>query len=367
MEMSTGVGQGLRSARPQGAYGVPPVSLLPAPSGDERVIYLTFDDGPYAPWTEQILDVLAEYDAHATFFVIGRQVAGHPDLMRRMYEEGHGIANHSWSHTPFGGMSRDSFNWEIERTANAIGANESKCIRPPYGNHDENTVNFAADLGYTLAMWDVDPQDWRLPGAEAIANNVFANLASQRVVLMHDGGGDRSQTVAALRMILETLTAQGYVFKAICREAPMPDIKGAPWPDGDPGQQPLLAASGKVVALSLPTDAESVKTAGESAGDGMDVVQGEILLPVVGATVAGTRSIVGRASGPEFAKWQLDLLISEGGEAFLAVGDAPQPEPVPMYEWDTTLYPNGDYVVRLRVVTTDGNYQEYFSSVTVRN
>jgi hypothetical protein len=289
-----------------------------------------------------------------------------------MYEAGHGVANHSWSHTSFRGLGLQSFRWEITSTSEAISAYESKCIRPPYGHTDANTANFAQELGYTLALWNVDPQDWRLPGAAVIANRILANVQPQSVILLHDGGGDRSQTVAALRTVLERLTADGYVFKAVCRDAPMPDVYGTPKPDNAPAGDPGAPASPiPGIPTSVPPDLLA-----QSAGDGGKVLaqelpppntQGAILLPAVGATVKGVQPIIGSAASPTFVKWQLDLLINGSEELFLALGEAPQPGPGPLFAWDTTLYPNGTHMLRLRVVYEGSNYDEYFTHVVVAN
>jgi peptidoglycan-N-acetylglucosamine deacetylase len=182
-----------------------------------KVVYLTFDDGPDPHWTPQILNVLAEYDASATFFVLGQAAASNRVLIHRMTAEGHGIANHSYNHASMAGMSFSQFQWQVQATENAVGGNMAPCLRPPYGAMDGNTRSFASALGYRIVLWDVDPQDWRQPGSGVIADRVVRNVRSGSIVLLHDGGGNRSQTVQALRSILAQLSAQGYQFEAVCR------------------------------------------------------------------------------------------------------------------------------------------------------
>lgn len=363
----------------------------PAPIELEKVVYLTFDDGP-SPWTSQILDVLAEYEAHATFFVVGRQAAALPDTIRRMYDEGHGVGSHSWSHTSMRGMGWESFKWEVETTAGALGEYESKCLRPPYGHTDGNTANFTQDMGYTLALWNVDPADWRVPGGEVIANRVLAVVQPASVVLLHDGGGDRSQTVAALRIILERLKADGYSFKALCREADVPVINGTPKPDnilpvpaGVPDVYPTPA--GTVAPVPPPpadaaiaaaaADSENSEDSEDSEGGKVVALetpptpapntQGAVVLPQAGALVSGIQPVIGYANSATFVKWQLDLLVNNTEEVFLALGEAPIEGPSPLFTWDTTLYPNGVHMLRLRVVYAGSNYDEYFAHVTVQN
>lgn len=186
-------------------------------SGDEAVIYLTFDDGPHAPYTQQILDLLAQYDAKATFFVLGRAAQASPETIKAIYDAGHGVGNHSWSHRKLVGLSEKVFDDEIISTSNAIGSYSAACMRPPYGATDASTYRYSTALGYPVVLWSIDPVDWKRPGVNAIANHVLSRAFPGAIVVMHDGGGDRSQTVAAVEIILRELSAQGYTFKAYCR------------------------------------------------------------------------------------------------------------------------------------------------------
>ena len=184
------------------------------------VVYLTFDDGPHPTWTPQVLDILRDYDAQATFFVLGELAALRPGLIQRIGNEGHVIANHTYNHQSMAGMSFSRFQWQIQATENAVrgaGGQIAPCLRPPYGAMDGNTRSFAAALGYDVIMWDVDPRDWAQPGAGVIADRVVFNTRPGSIVLLHDGGASRAQTVAGLRSIMSRLSAQGYEFRALCQ------------------------------------------------------------------------------------------------------------------------------------------------------
>lgn len=195
----------------------------PPQAGDGPAIYLTFDDGP-SSYTPQVLDLLAQYGAKATFFVIGSQAEASPQLIRRVASEGHYVGNHTQNHADLSGIGRDGFFNEVETTRQALLGiardlfvldSDVRFLRPPYGATDEFTRQYAADLGYTVMLWTVDPQDWRRPGAEQIAAHILAHAEPGAVILMHDGGGDRTQTIAALEAVLPQLSAQGYVFRTV--------------------------------------------------------------------------------------------------------------------------------------------------------
>jgi len=210
--------------------------------GRAPTIFLTFDDGPYQPWTEQMVDLLADYNAQATFFVIGRQAINEPDLIKKVYDGGNAIGNHGYNHANLTGVSQQFFNAEVGDTSAILGDMDSGCLRPPYGAIDYNVVDFADQLGISIVKWNLDPEDWRSPGADKIAQHVIDNARDGSIVVMHDGGGDRSQTVEAVRTILKTLTARGWQFKALCRDFPMADITNAllETPTPDPAATPTI-------------------------------------------------------------------------------------------------------------------------------
>jgi peptidoglycan/xylan/chitin deacetylase (PgdA/CDA1 family) len=168
-----------------------------------------------------MLALLKQYNAHATFFNVGKSVSAWPQLVRDVAQSGHYVADHTWDHSDLAGLTKEEFIAEAERTKQAILQaagdlftldKDVRYLRPPYGSTDAATRQYAAELGYTIVMWDVDPQDWRRPGTEAIADHVLSHVFPGAIVLMHDGGGDRTQSVAALEIILRELSAQGYKF-----------------------------------------------------------------------------------------------------------------------------------------------------------
>ena len=158
-------------------------------------MYLTFDDGPHPVYTPQVLDVLAHYSARATFFVLGSLVEAHPDIIERIAAEGHTIANHTWNHEVLAGLPRPAFDDTISRTQAILADLATPCLRPPYASIDAYTEEWASSHGLDLMMWTVDPGDWRRPPAAEIADHIVQRAMAGAVVLLHDGGGNRSRTV----------------------------------------------------------------------------------------------------------------------------------------------------------------------------
>jgi peptidoglycan/xylan/chitin deacetylase (PgdA/CDA1 family) len=185
------------------------------------VVYLTFDDGPTPAYTPPILALLARYQARATFFVIGRNAAAHPELVRQEHAAGHGVGNHTWNHRRLTDLGGGRLEAEVDATSAVIGratGTPVRCLRPPYATVDAAGAARARARGLRLVLWDVDSNDWRRPGAAAIAGRVLGQVGSGDVVLLHDGGGNRTQTVAALEQVLASLSARGFRFSALCRD-----------------------------------------------------------------------------------------------------------------------------------------------------
>jgi peptidoglycan/xylan/chitin deacetylase (PgdA/CDA1 family) len=217
-----GAGAGGATAQPAPAAGQAPAgSPVPATAGSAGVVHLTVDDGPTPAWTPRVLELLARYRAQATFFVLGRSAAAYPDLVRQEFAAGHGVGNHTWSHRRLTGLRGGELAAEVGGTSAAIqratGA-PVRCLRPPYATVDAASADRVRALGLRLVLWDIDTRDWRSPGAGVIAGRVLDRVRSGDVVLFHDGGGDRSQTVAALEQVLATLSARGFRFGALCRD-----------------------------------------------------------------------------------------------------------------------------------------------------
>lgn len=180
-----------------------------ASGGNKKVLFLSFDDGPDPVWTPKILQVLAKYGAHATFFELGRMQAAHPGLREQILAAGNTIGNHSINHRQLTAISAKDRRHEI------FDGPKSKCFRPPYGATNPKVRADIKAAGMVQVLWDVDPRDWARPGTQAIVNNILANAHRRNIILLHDGGGDRTQTVAALDKALRLLKAQGYSFPAM--------------------------------------------------------------------------------------------------------------------------------------------------------
>ncbi|MER7249375.1 polysaccharide deacetylase family protein [Kribbella sp. NPDC000426] len=183
-----------------------------------KYVVLTFDDGPDAEYTPKVLDILAKYDAKATFFEVGQNVRKHPELTKRIHAAGHSVENHTWTHADLRKLSAAAFRQQVVSTDQVIRAQIGStpgCLRPPYGGVSAAVRQRAKALGKDLVVWTVDSRDWTKPGTTAIVQRVIKNVHSGSVILMHDGGGNRSQTVAALPAILKTLKAQGYGFRTL--------------------------------------------------------------------------------------------------------------------------------------------------------
>ena len=187
------------------------------PDDEGAVVYLTFDDGPHPVYTPQVLDVLARHGARATFFVLGSLVEAHPDIIDRIVAEGHTTANHTWNHEALGGLPRAAFDETVSRTQAVLADRATPCLRPPYASVDAYTSEWASSHGLSLMMWTVDPGDWRRPPAAEIADHIVQRAKAGAVVLLHDGGGNRTRTVQGLDMALERLAGQDLRFEPVCR------------------------------------------------------------------------------------------------------------------------------------------------------
>lgn len=186
---------------------------------DQKVIALTFDDGPNPKYTPQILDILKENNAKATFFVIGSRAQKYPALVQREVQEGHELANHTQTH-PIKTLSTDDLQREVTEAQQAIfeaSGVAPHVFRPPGGLYNEAVVKASKEAGCQVVMWtwSQDTRDWSQPGAKKIADNVLSNARNGDIVLLHDHGKDRSQTVEALKQIVPELKQQGYRFVTV--------------------------------------------------------------------------------------------------------------------------------------------------------
>lgn len=201
---------------------VPPYSTVLGWTGEGRVAYLTFDDGP-GPETGPVLDILAAKGVKATFCVVGQRVAENTELVRRIVAEGHTVCNHSWDHPDgFDALAPDVLAGQIGRTQDAVVAatgHTPRYLRAPGGRFGDPTgpVHQAAQQARTLLLgWGVDSRDWTKPGAATITSTVLGTVTPGAIILMHDAGGtDRQQTIEALPQVIDGLRAAGYTLAAL--------------------------------------------------------------------------------------------------------------------------------------------------------
>jgi peptidoglycan/xylan/chitin deacetylase (PgdA/CDA1 family) len=200
----------LRPVRAVGCTGGD-AELVSSADTERKVVALTFDDGP-SEYTERYLDVLREKDVRATFFEIGQEMPGREDTMRRILAEGDELGDHTMNHVEYPGYG------QIAGAAARIRAYTGfqPCLfRPPGGAQNQAVIDTAGSLGMKTITWDVDPRDWSLPGTSEIYSNIIDNAKPGAIILMHDGGGPRDETLAALPRIIDTLRARGYGFETV--------------------------------------------------------------------------------------------------------------------------------------------------------
>ncbi|MDN5383612.1 glycosyltransferase [Streptomyces sp. LB8] len=196
------------------------ISSLSVPR--QRIV-LTFDDGPDPTWTPKILDTLKRHDAHAVFFITGTMASQYPDLVRRMVREGHEIGLHTFNHPDLSYKSWGGIDWQLSQTQMALeGAAgiRTSLFRPPYSsfagaidNASWPAIEYVGSRGYLTVLNDTDSEDWKKPGVDEIIRRATPKNGEGAVVLMHDSGGDRRQTVEALDRFLPELQAKGYRFQ----------------------------------------------------------------------------------------------------------------------------------------------------------
>jgi peptidoglycan/xylan/chitin deacetylase (PgdA/CDA1 family) len=181
-----------------------------------KLVALTFDDGP-SVYTERFVRMLKANDAVATFFMIGEQLGGsYRAVLREELRDGDALGDHTWSHPNL--LAMGGVRGQLQRTLLAIRglSGYTPCIfRPPYGAYDAAVVRAARALGLATIMWSVDPSDYTLPGVATIARRVLAAATPGAIVISHDGGGPRAQTLAAYPAIIAALRARGYRFVTV--------------------------------------------------------------------------------------------------------------------------------------------------------
>lgn len=175
-------------------------------------IALTFDDGPHPSYTEKLLDGLKERGVHATFFVTGEHAKLHPDIIKRMIEEGHLIGNHTYNHVKLTEYNRDEFKEQLVKTNQVITeltGQDVLYVRPPYGAWDKN---LEAELNMFPVLWSIDPLDWCTDNAAVVTQRVVSKAQDDGIILMHDY---YDTSVTAALEIIDQLTAEGYEFVTV--------------------------------------------------------------------------------------------------------------------------------------------------------
>jgi peptidoglycan/xylan/chitin deacetylase (PgdA/CDA1 family) len=216
---------------------------------DGPYIAMTFDDGPSATLTPKLLDLLAARHIKATFFVIGENVAEHPEIVARAAREGHEIANHSWSHPNLGKMSDESVRHQLQQTDDAIKSATGKrptLLRPPYGSITAREKRWIHDeFGYDIILWDVDPYDWKRPGPAVVRARILKETQPGSIVLSHD---IHPGTIEAMPSTFDELEAKGFKFVTVSELIRMATARPS-----HPSPQPSGTVSPSATGFAFPT------------------------------------------------------------------------------------------------------------------
>lgn len=189
---------------------------------DEKVVAFTFDDGPHEIYTPQLLTILAREELKATFFLLGKHVEKYPEIVKRIHSEGHEIGNHSFNHSFLPLYTKRYVKLQIETTSalieKTVGSTPTY-FRPPMGFFTPSVLDAISESGMTAVVGEVYPRDPYKPGVDKIVERVLSRIKPGSIIIMHDSGTfgkiDRSQTVAAVSIIIDTLRERGYRFLTI--------------------------------------------------------------------------------------------------------------------------------------------------------
>jgi peptidoglycan/xylan/chitin deacetylase (PgdA/CDA1 family) len=195
--------------------GKPPQPMYYLNDGP-KTIALTIDDGPNAIYTPQVLSLLQKYKVTATFSMIGQSVAANRGLAREVADAGHKIVNHTWTHANLPSLNEAQLTVQINQANDVIQNATGRHLdmfRAPYGSWSTAVLERCQQLKLTPLDWSVDPRDWARPGVSAIVTNIMKNTRTGSIILEHDGGGNRAETVAALTVAIPELLAAGYHFR----------------------------------------------------------------------------------------------------------------------------------------------------------
>jgi len=183
-----------------------------------KYIALTFDDGPHARYTDEILDILKENDVKATFFVIGENAKTHPEILKRIANEGHEIGNHTYHHVYISKCGRDKITKEIKETENtvySITGTRPIVFRPPGGYYSKESIEQIRNMGYECVLWSVDTKDWTLPAVEKVISTVSKETVGGDIILFHDHNQKGSPTPSSVRRLIPMLKEKGYTFLTV--------------------------------------------------------------------------------------------------------------------------------------------------------
>ena len=184
----------------------------------QKIVALTFDDGPHRKYTDEVLAILRMNNIKATFFVVGKNVEESPDVVKLTYAEGHVIGNHSYSHPYLSSLSGDEIETELTKTngiINRVIGVSPFLFRPPYGSCSPKTARIARNLDFKTIMWSADYRMDLITASEKIANEIVSHVRSGAIILLHDGGGNRENVVEALPIIIRALRNDGYEFVTV--------------------------------------------------------------------------------------------------------------------------------------------------------
>lgn len=182
----------------------------------QKVLAMTFDDGPHPSLTPKLLDILKERNIKCTFFLIGQQVKMYPNIVRRIIEEGHEIGNHTWTHCSLTSRSDEQIRKELKQSEDAVyevAGVRPHLVRPPYGAINTRIKDLMfSEFGYSTIMWSVDPQDWRRPGVSVVTSRLVSGAHPGAIMLAHD---IHPPTIQAVPAMFDQLLAQGYQFVTV--------------------------------------------------------------------------------------------------------------------------------------------------------
>ena len=184
-----------------------------APSG--KVLYLTFDDGPTVPYTDQLLKILTKNDATATFFVNGNMANVHKKQIKNIVAAGQAIGNHTYNHPHLPTLSDAQVKDQLTSTSKIVGSEMGPCMRPPYLDTDGRVRSISKKLGYATIMGDLNAQDWTTPPVSALVASLRKSTTDKNVIVLHDGPANRDNTVEAVRQMMPVWAKKGYSLEAL--------------------------------------------------------------------------------------------------------------------------------------------------------